>query len=55
MFENSSRRRFIGQSVIGAVSLRQRRIVDQPMLDAMLAITRADMLRHLTGASNENR
>ncbi|OZF49947.1 TetR/AcrR family transcriptional regulator [Rhodococcus sp. 14-1411-2a] len=39
----------------GAVSLRQRRIVDQPMLDAMLAITRADMLRHLTGASNENR
>jgi AcrR family transcriptional regulator len=39
----------------GAVSLRQRRIVDQPMLDAMLAITRADMLRHLTGAFDENR
>ncbi|MDV8054739.1 MULTISPECIES: TetR/AcrR family transcriptional regulator [unclassified Rhodococcus (in: high G+C Gram-positive bacteria)] len=39
----------------GAVSLRQRRIVDQPMLDAMLAITQADMLRHLTGASDENR
>ncbi|WP_415971618.1 TetR/AcrR family transcriptional regulator [Rhodococcus sp. 077-4] len=39
----------------GAVSLRQRRIVDQPMLDAMLAITRADMLRHLKGASDETR
>ncbi|MDZ7917295.1 MAG: TetR/AcrR family transcriptional regulator [Rhodococcus sp. (in: high G+C Gram-positive bacteria)] len=39
----------------GAVSLRQRRIVDQPMLDAMLAVTRADMLRHLTGGSHETR
>ena len=39
----------------GAVSLRQRRIVDQPMLDAMLEITRADMLRHLKGASDEAR
>lgn len=39
----------------GAVSLRQRRIVDQPMLDAMLAITRADMLRHLNGTSDEAR
>ena len=39
----------------GAVSLRQRRIVDQPMLDAMLAITRDDMLRHLTGTFDENR
>ena len=39
----------------GAVSLRQRRIVDQPMLDAMFAITRADMLRHLKGATDETR
>ncbi|MGB6071494.1 MAG: TetR/AcrR family transcriptional regulator [Rhodococcus sp. (in: high G+C Gram-positive bacteria)] len=39
----------------GAVSLRQRRIVDQPMLDAMLAITRADMLRHLNGVSDATR
>ncbi|CCQ14048.1 Transcriptional regulator, TetR family [Rhodococcus sp. AW25M09] len=39
----------------GAVSLHQRRIVDQPMLDAMLAITRADMLRHLKGASDGTR
>ncbi|OZD07173.1 TetR family transcriptional regulator [Rhodococcus sp. 06-235-1A] len=39
----------------GAVSLHQRRIVDQPVLDAMLAITRADMLRHLEGSSDEAR
>ncbi|MBY4126998.1 TetR/AcrR family transcriptional regulator [Rhodococcus fascians] len=39
----------------GALALRQRRIVDQPMLDAMLAITRSDMLRHLNGASDETR
>jgi hypothetical protein len=39
----------------GAVSLHQRRIVDRSTLDAMLAITRADMLRHLKGAPDETR
>ncbi|MBY4036532.1 TetR/AcrR family transcriptional regulator [Rhodococcus fascians] len=39
----------------GAVSLHQRRIVDRSMLDAMLAITRADMLRHLKGTPDETR
>ena len=42
-------------SMNGAVSLYQRRIVDQPMLDEMLAITRGDTLRHLDGVFDASR